>query len=180
MRDLSAERARRSICILGIGNEARGDDALGLEALGRLRQLTDPDIRLSISNGDPERMMELWSGSDAVILIDAVRSNGSPGAMYRLDVSHEPLPAQFFTASTHGFGVAEAIELARALEKLPPRAVVFGVEAETVGIGTTFSDAVRFSMERLVEAILTEVRNIQAELHPSPSPSINMFSAPQK
>ena len=45
------------------------------------------------------------------------------------------LPAELFRASTHHFGLAEAVELARAVGQLPERLVVFGIEGASFGRG---------------------------------------------
>jgi hydrogenase maturation protease len=52
------------------------------------------------------------------------------------------VPADLFTCSTHGFGVATAVELARALNRLPPRLVLFGIEGKEFGIGRGLSTEV--------------------------------------
>ena len=47
------------------------------------------------------------------------RSGAAPGTTRRLDASRERLPAELFRGSTHALGLAEAVELARALDRLP-------------------------------------------------------------
>ena len=60
-----------------------------------------------------------WAGADEVVVVDAVRSGAPPGTRAPLRRAGEPLPPALRGASTHAFGLAEAIELARALGRLP-------------------------------------------------------------
>ena len=54
-------------------------------------------------------------------------------------MSRSPLPQGAFGASTHGFGLHEAVELARALEQLPSRCVVFVIEGAGFEMGAPLS-----------------------------------------
>jgi hydrogenase maturation protease len=62
-----------------------------------------------------------------------------------------------FRASTHHFGLAEAVELARAVGKLPPKMVVFGIEAERLDLGEGLSPAVADAVDRAAVAVREEV-----------------------
>jgi len=52
------------------------------------------------------------------------------------------LPRHAFGLSTHGLGLAEAIELARALGALPPRCVVYAIEGASFEAGAPLTPAV--------------------------------------
>ena len=57
------------------------------------------------------------------------RCRVSPPSLDRsLDARTSRLPMGQFRCSTHALGVAEAIELARALDRLPRKLIVFGIE----------------------------------------------------
>jgi hydrogenase maturation protease len=119
-----------NVLVLGIGNDFRGDDAVGLLAARELGVMHLPHVHVVESRGDGARLMRLWKGYSAVVLIDAVHAGAPVGTLHRLDVSHNPIPAKFLCTSSHQFGVAEAIETARALNELPERVIVFGVEID--------------------------------------------------
>ncbi|MFP5364517.1 MAG: hydrogenase maturation protease, partial [Thermoleophilia bacterium] len=104
--------------VLGIGNDWRGDDAAGLEVARRLRAA---GVRAAGSAGDPSGLLDAWDGEREVILVDAVRSGAAPGTLHRLDARARPLPARLFRGSTHHLSVADAVELGRALGRLPER-----------------------------------------------------------
>jgi hydrogenase maturation protease len=72
-------------------------------------------------------------------------------------VGTRPLPALFSRVSTHAFGVAEAIELARALGQLPPALVVYGVEGATFEAGAGLSAAVAAAVPQVVAQVRQEL-----------------------
>jgi hydrogenase maturation protease len=106
--------------------------------------------------GEPVSLVEAFAGVDEVFVIDAVRSGSEPGTVHRIDATHEPLPATLSAASTHTLGVGEAIELARALGRLPRRVIVYGIEAESVAAGEKLTPAVARGVDDVVERILAE------------------------
>ena len=142
------------ILVIGIGNAYRGDDAAGLSVTRRLRRTVDDEVLIREESGEGTALLEAWSGADRVILVDAVRSGGEPGTVYRFEAHRQALPAEFFRYSTHAFGVADAVELARALHRLPPGLVVYGIEGKTFAAGVGLSPAV----EEAVEHVVTQVR----------------------
>jgi hydrogenase maturation protease len=100
-------------------------------------------------DGDGARLIDAWEGAADVVVIDAVSSGAAPGTIHRLDVAEGPLPRRFFHNSTHLFGVAEAVETARALGRLPARLVIYGIDGRNFDFGEGLSPE--------VEAAATEV-----------------------
>ncbi|MBP2291654.1 hydrogenase maturation protease [Azospirillum rugosum] len=140
--------------ILGIGNRYRSDDAVGPLVADRLAALGLPAREHS---GEGAALIEAWDGADRVILVDATQSGAAPGTIRRLDAAAEPLPAAFFRYSTHRFGLAEAVETARALGRLPASLVVYGVEGRCFDFGEGLSEEVGAAVERVVSMVEREV-----------------------
>jgi len=157
-----------AVVVIGVGNALRRDDGAGVEVARRLRVRADaagtragPAIAVLEYEGEPLGLLELWEGARAVVLVDAIRSGGAPGTIHRVDVSREPVPALLRgSSSTHAVGVGEAIELARALGRLPARVVVYGVEGVRFDAGSGLSAEVETVIEALVEALLGEARSL--------------------
>jgi hydrogenase maturation protease len=145
--------------VIGVGNESRGDDALGLTILRRLREKLPDDVIVAEETGDGVRLMELWKGFDVVVLIDAMRSGAGPGTIHMFEAHKSPLPTTIFREeySTHAFGIPQAIELARALNQLPPRLLVYGIEGESFNGAVHMSPAVERAAEQLVELLTLEI-----------------------
>lgn len=140
--------------MIGVGNALRGDDGAGLEVARRLRG--EPGIEVLIHEGEGWDLLELWSGAGTVVLIDTVRSGAAPGTIVRFDAGSRPLPGTLWRRAGHAVGVAEAIELARTLGRLPGRLVVLGVEGEQFETGGPVSPAVQAAIEPLLTAVRSE------------------------
>ena len=138
--------------VIGLGNEFRRDDAVGLIAARRLRE---NGFAAEEFEGDVASLIDRWKGADGLILMDAVRSGAIPGTLHRLDVSASPLPRELFRSSTHALGLAEAIELSRTLGTLPARVFVFGVEARDFTAGVGLSPEVEGVLPVLVEEVVS-------------------------
>jgi hydrogenase maturation protease len=142
--------------VIGIGNAWRTDDAAGLAVTDALQASPPPGVEVLAREGEPTELIDVWAGAEAVWLVDAVSSGAPPGTVHRLDASSEPLPAALFRVSSHLVGLAEAIELARALGRLPPRVVVFGIEGAHFEAGEGLSPEVADAVERVAAALCEE------------------------
>ena len=144
----------------------RGDDAAGLEAVRRLHDEggLDGDVELILHDTDGVDLIERWRGARAVVILDAVRSGAPPGTVHRFVAAANPLPAALAPASSHAIGVAEGIELARALDRLPAALIVYGVEGERFDTGTGLSETVRAALGPLTSAVRRETRALSLAL----------------
>ena len=132
--------------MIGLGNAARGDDAAGLIAARRLGGLEH--------EGDPLALLDIWDDAASAVVIDAVSSGAEPGTIHRFDAGAGPLPARLRSStSTHAIGLGEAIELARALGRLPARLIVCGIEGERFDAGTALTPAVAAAVDALVREV---------------------------
>lgn len=154
---------------VGIGNPLRGDDAAGLLVARSLRKRGVDGIEVRELEGEPVDLIEAWEGADLVIVADAVSSGGEPGEVRRIDAGSGPLPAALAGPSTHALGLSEAIELARSLERLPERLVVYGIEGSRFEAGAERSAAVLAAVERVAEAALAELRGARASGRTAPA-----------
>ncbi|MCR4321832.1 MAG: hydrogenase maturation protease [Candidatus Brocadiaceae bacterium] len=149
-----AVQNKHSILIIGIGNQYRGDDGVGLRIAQDIKKKSPDHVNVIEQSGDGISLMDSWKDSDAVILIDAVHSGAQPGTIHRFDVHTQTIPTKFFHYSTHAFGVAEAIELARALKQLPQNLIVYGIEGKCFEAGIGLS----LEVEKAVEEVMIRVK----------------------
>ena len=151
-----------TVLVIGVGNAWRGDDAVGLQAARRLRVSLGPSVEVIDAEGDGLAILDLMEGIDHVILIDAVKGGGQPGTTIRLDLSVGSRWGTVVPCSTHAMGIADAIDLARALGRLPKQIILYGIEIESVESGAPISDAVREGLDIVVEQVYREVRGHDA------------------
>jgi hydrogenase maturation protease len=141
------------ILIIGLGNDYRGDDAVGRALARRLQAIAGGNVRVMEESGEGASLIEAWEGADFVILIDAVHSGGAAGTIHRFDAAMQPVPGRFFHYSTHAFSVAEAVELARALNQLPPRLIVYGIEGKNVDSRVGLCPEVKVAAEEVFRMV---------------------------
>jgi len=145
------------VLVIGIGNTYRGDDGAGLAVAEWLSAAAPPDITVLRHEGEPMSLPEIWDKADDVYLVDAVSSGGEPGNIYRFDVTAEPLVARLSPHGTHALGVADTIELARALGRLPRRLISYGIEGSCFDTGASLSPPVREAVAVVAERLLAEL-----------------------
>jgi len=146
--------ASAPVVVIGVGNALRADDAAGVLAVRRLRPR--PGVEIREQSGEATALVEALRGRAAALVVDAA-AGAEPGRLHRLDAAARPLPQGLFGVSSHGFGVAEGIELARALGALPPVCVVYALEGECFDTGAPISDAVARALPRLAEDITKDI-----------------------
>jgi hydrogenase maturation protease len=145
------------VLVIGIGNEFRGDDGAGIQVARRLAALNLPGVTVLEQSGEGTALMQTWQTAATVFVVDAVQSGGPAGAVYRFDALRQPLPVRFSAYSSHAFGLAEAVAMARLLEQLPSKLVIYGLE------GTHFDYSMTLTAE--VEAAVRDVATrLAAEL----------------
>lgn len=143
--------------IIGCGNADRGDDRAGLLVVRRLRAL-GMDAREQ--SGEAAGLLEAWKTVPAgqpVIVVDAVVTGSPPGSIFRWDAAAAPLSIKSLRCSTHGFGVGEAVELARVLGKLPQELLIYGIEGARFEPGAEPSPEVLRAVDELAGRIAQEV-----------------------
>jgi len=153
--------------VIGLGSPDGGDDAVGLLTARRVAGLRLPGVTV-VEHEDPTGLIDLWSGTGFAVVVDAVMSGASPGTVLVMEAGAdgEPLAetswARTGRGGTHAFGLAAAVELARALRRLPGRLVLVGVEVETVEHGSALSAPVQAALDAVVAAVVALVAGSEA------------------
>jgi hydrogenase maturation protease len=148
--------------VIGIGNPYRRDDGVGPAVSGRVAAAVNPEdhpgIRVYEHDGEPAGLLDRWDGVETAILVDSVRTGAPPGTVHRVTLDDRgPLaPA----GSTHGLGLGDAVALARAVDRLPPKLVVYGIEAGDTGAGVGLGAAVAAAADHVAAEI---VRTLERE-----------------
>lgn len=160
--------------IIGVGSPAGGDQVgwWVIEALqggGMLERLACTTSTMALDRPGAQLVHHL-ADADVVVLIDAIKSGHPPGTIYRLD--DVTLPENDQALSTHGFGVASALALARALGGLPASLIVYGIEIENHACGSAPSAAVGQAVAMLAERIAAELSDRCSAIRPTKNSSL--------
>ena len=142
------------ILVAGIGNIFLGDDGFGPEVIrhvgdrlaGSGVKVVDYGIRGMHLAYD---LLEDW---DALVLVDAIPSRGSPGAIHVFEADHESLSPNS-GLDAHSMDPAAVFASLSALGGTPPYTIVVGCEAASVDEGIALSDAVAGAVPHAVRAV---------------------------
>ena len=132
---LKARNTLPRICIVGLGNPMRGDDALGPVAADYARAMLEHGSRdLDIwacagrsasravcvreDPGDPARLLDILEAHNGVVFLDAADMGAEPGAVRVFATPDEWIRLELPT-SVHGLGLQELIPLAERMGICP-------------------------------------------------------------
>jgi hydrogenase maturation protease len=146
-----------SALLVGLGSPDRGDDAVGSVVTGVVAGLGLAEVTV-VEQEDPTDLVLTWDAHDQVVVVDAVVSGAEPGTVLVTEVGAVPVAPRTWAAlgvgGTHAFGLGEAVELARALGRLPGQVRLVLVEGQDFAPGAPLSDAVADAVPRAVDAVL--------------------------
>jgi hydrogenase maturation protease len=144
--------------VLGLGNELRGDDAVGILAIEELRQRLGQrgDLEFISASVSGLALLDLIRGYRELIVIDAIQTEGgTPGSIHRLSVSDLPETGPVWSA--HRMGLRTVLEMGRSCGcRIPEQVAVYAVEvADAVRWRKGCSKDVRQAIGTLVQMIMT-------------------------
>lgn len=138
--------------VIGVGNRWRRDDGVGPEVVEALERLDGSGADLLVLDGEPTGIVAAWDGRSGVVVVDAIVSGDPPGTVHHL-TDPDRLPKPVGDPSSHGAGLAEAAALGRALDRLPTRLVIVGVEPAALDHGAGLSPPVAASLDAVVRLV---------------------------
>jgi hydrogenase maturation protease len=136
--------------VIGVGNEYRRDDGVGPRVVAELTgRLAGADLR--VTDGEPSRMLDLWTGATLAVVIDAVYAPDRPaGEWFELAAAAAP---ESPSTGTHGVGLGAAVALGRVLNRLPERLVVLAVCGREFGFGVGLSAPVEAAIAPVADRV---------------------------
>ena len=160
---MSAVHGHGRCLVIGVGNEYRRDDGFGPAVLATLATGPLPAmVDLEISDGEPTRLIDLWTGADLAVVVDAVRDGADHGGhRYELVLDEVAGLAEGRSASSHQISLGSTVGLAQALGRLPHQLVVLAVGGREFGFGTGLTPAVAAA----VEPVAQRVRDLLSATH---------------
>jgi hydrogenase maturation protease len=148
--------------IIGIGNHFRRDDGSALTVLETLKGRIPMCARLVESDGEPAGLIDTWDGAGLAVIVETVRRGDAPGTIWTIDwdLGLPPGIAPQHEHGSHSLGILEAIALGRAVERLPHRLLLVGIEPRDVGWGEGLSDPVARSIDGAAGRVLDSLRSV--------------------
>jgi len=152
------------VCVVGVGNSHASDDGIGPEIVRRLRSdfaASSDTVEFVTLRQAGTDLLDVMDGCDALILVDAVSSGAPAGTIHREEWQPEVLDARGIErASSHGLGVREMLELAAALNRLPARVILWGVEIASTQPEEGLTPAVAEAVPAVVAGLHRELEGL--------------------
>jgi len=154
------------ILLLGLGNELRSDDGVGIavvrEVLKRLSKEDGIDVKESPEMG--MALLDYLIGYDDVVLVDSIQTGKvPPGSLHELE---EKNLLVLHGASPHYVGISEVLALGRAIPlHMPERVKIFAIEvSDPFTISTEISSAVSESIPSTASRVIQYLEEISREV----------------
>ena len=144
------------IVILGIGKLIISDEGVGVHDASELTKMDlPPDVSVVEGGTDGFRLLNIITEADRLIIIDAVKGDAPPGALYRFDIGEVRNCPTGFKTSVHQIGILEILDLSELIGK-SPHTTVIGIEPKSLKVGMELSPEIKAKIPRIIELILDE------------------------
>jgi hydrogenase maturation protease len=148
---------RKSV-VIGVGNRLLKDEGVGIHVLQALEKETlPPDVHLFDGGICGIGLLDFFQGASKALLIDAADMNRKPGTILRFTPETLRAQAREIKFSTHDIGVAEVLELAKALGQSPEEVVIIGIQPKEIDWGTELTPEVQASIPKVLQIIREEI-----------------------
>ncbi len=142
--------------VVGIGNVLLRDEGVGCHVAHALERISLRDVQI-VDAGTSFDVLQLHTGADKLVVVDAVRGGGMPGQIYRFeldDLSLEQKPLM----SLHDMSLVDNLRLMQLWRNID-EAVIIGVEPKDIDWGLELSPELQEKMPRIIEVVLAELNN---------------------
>ena len=148
----------KKILILGLGNILLGDEGVGVRVAEQLLSHPLPDEIEVIDGGTAGyELINFFEGKEKVIIVDAVKTNDTPGSVYKLDLSvvQEDETVQL---SLHQIGLKNVFKMASLMDLNPEVTLVGIVPKDYQDYNIGLSNEVERAIPLAIQTILQEIK----------------------
>lgn len=154
--DFQPEEATPRIVVIGVGNLLLKDEGIGIHTVKALQEINLPPYIELIDGGTSPDLIAYTRVGDKMIIIDATKTGGEPGAVYRF--TPEDLAGGKGTlTSAHEMGVAENLNLMKLTGNEPREIIIIGIEPKEIDWGTELSPEIQGKLPEIIKVVLREM-----------------------
>src|SRR5690606_17301927 len=116
--------------LIGIGNDCRGDDYVGLYIIGKLQEILPSQSTVDLlvfNNRDTSELFELWEPTDKIYMFDAIQADDTVGKIVKIDLNQMNLPEEISRTSSHTLNMKEIVELTKLMKGSPQQWLFWGI-----------------------------------------------------
>lgn len=153
----------QSLKVFGIGSSF-GDDRVGWTVIEKLQQKSElipyipKQLQLQKLDRPYTELLEYMQEARTVILIDAIKSGSPLGTIHQYENPQFENNTNLF--STHRMGVIQTLQLGSALNDLPKKLFLYGVEIDQIYYRESISNAIGTAASSLAEIITLKIVNL--------------------
>ena len=148
-----------SILVLGLGNTIMTDDGFGVQVVTTLASRYHFHGPLKLLDGGTLGLDLLphLENVESLLIVDALDMRDESGKIFRLE--GDEVPRAFASKlSVHQMGLQDLLAVAELLGHVPRKLVVWGVQPESIEMGTELTATVAAAVEPVVSSVLGELQ----------------------
>lgn len=150
------EESKVRFAVVGVGNLLLKDEGIGVHIAHALQQIDIPYNVKIIDGGTSLDLPDCLENVDKLIIIDAVKTGGQPGTIYRfhpydMDIESEGI------ISLHELGLAQSLRMMRLIGNEPKETVIIGIEPKEINWGTELSAELQQKIPEIINIVLGEI-----------------------
>ena len=154
--EISSEEFPNRVVVVGVGNLLLRDEGIGIHTAKALQELSLPEYVEVIDGGTSPDLIAYVKSGDKLIIIDAVKAGGEPGAIYRF--TPEDLdPQANRLLSLHELGVMDSLQMMRLGGNEPGETIIIGIEPGEINLGTELTASLQEKIPEIIQLILREI-----------------------
>ena len=153
---LSENDSPKRIVVIGVGNLLQKDEGIGIHAVKALQEMQLPDNVTIIDGGTSPDILACTRGGDRLIIVDAARAGGDPGAIYRFQPD-DLIAERGAAVSVHELGVPQNLRLMLLSGNEPSEVVIIGIEPKEIEWGIELSPELEMKIPEIISVVLKEI-----------------------
>ncbi len=146
---------KSKVKVIAVGNDLYGDDGIGgavIEILGQMPEMKD--VELIDGATDALGLIDYFEDDVHIILVDAAQMDEEPGTVKVFSKDEVRMKIKMDHLTVHGISLAETFDIAKAVDKLPEKVTIIGIEPKNIGISEKLSDVVTQSIPNVISQII--------------------------
>lgn len=159
---MTTKSKNKKVIIIGVGNILLRDEGIGIHAVEHLKRLYNFSSHVEVVDGGVGGLnfLPYMERADNLIIIDAVRANAKPGAMFRF-TPEDILTQVKYKTSLHEMGLQEVFAIARAAGKKCPAAVIIGIQPKDISCyGMELTEEIAAKLPAVIDLVLCEIEKM--------------------
>ncbi|MDT8440702.1 MAG: HyaD/HybD family hydrogenase maturation endopeptidase [Desulfuromonadales bacterium] len=149
-----------AILVLGLGNTIMTDDGFGVKVVNTLssRYRFSGPVQLLDGGTLGLDLLPYLEEIERLLIVDALDMRAAPGTISRIE--GDEVPRAFASKlSVHQMGLQDLLAVAQLQGHVPQELVVWGVQPESIEMGTELTATIAAAVEPVIAAVVDELRS---------------------